>query len=218
MVMRLILLGPPGIGKGTQAKILQEQFKIPQISTGDMLRENVKNGTALGKKAKEFMDKGELVPDSLIIDLIGVRLDSKDAENGFILDGFPRTLPQAEALEKLLKAKKIRVDRVIDIDTDNTDIIITRITGRRVCSVCGKIYHMTNMPPKKEGVCDIEGAPLIQRKDDNEATVRNRLKIYYDLTMPLKEFYKNSYSERYLLIEGSQTAGQVNEYLQKKLG
>jgi len=215
--MRLILLGPPGVGKGTQAKILTGQFGIPQLSTGDMLRENVKNATPVGLKAKSFMDKGELVPDSVIIDLIRERLKKPDCAPGFILDGFPRTAGQAEALEALLKEMKISVDKIIDIDTDDESVIIDRVAGRRVCNACGKIYHLKNMPPKKEGVCDACGGPLIQRKDDNEATIRNRLKVYYELTMPLKEFYKSRYPGKYLLLDGSQSADQVNAILQSKL-
>ncbi len=215
--MRLILLGPPGVGKGTQAKILVEQYKVPQLSTGDMLRENVKKETPVGLKAKAFMDKGELVPDTVIIDLIGERLTNNDCKNGFILDGFPRTLPQAEALEALLKKNSIVIDYIIDIDTDNENIIVSRVAGRRVCQTCGKIYHLINMPPKKQDICDACNGPLYQRKDDNEETIRNRLKIYYQQTMPLKEFYRSRYDKKYLLVDGSQTADQVNTILQQKL-
>jgi adenylate kinase len=215
--MRLILLGPPGVGKGTQAKILTEQFSIPQLSTGDILRENVKKATPVGLKAKSFMDKGELVPDDVIIDLIRERLKQSDCARGFILDGFPRTVGQAEALEALLKGMAIAVDGVIDIDTSDESVIITRVAGRRVCGSCGKIYHTKNMPPKKEGVCDACGGALIQRKDDNEETIRNRLKIYYQMTLPLKEFYKSRYADRYLLLDGARSADEVNAVLQQKL-
>ncbi len=215
--MRLILLGPPGVGKGTQAKILVDQLVIPQLSTGDILRDNVKKSTPVGIKAKEFMDKGELVPDSVIIDLIAVRIKEDDCKKGFILDGFPRTLPQAEALETLLLSNAISIDYIIDIDTTDENVIVSRVAGRRVCQSCGKIFHMTNMPPKKEGVCDSCQGQLIQRKDDNEETIRNRLKVYYKQTSPLKDFYKKKYSERYILVDGSQSAIQVNALLQNKL-
>jgi adenylate kinase len=215
--VRFILLGPPGIGKGTQAKILVGQFGIPQISTGDMLRENIKAGTQLGLDAKKFMDKGELVADDVIIGMISERLKAPDCKKGFILDGFPRTVVQAEALGKLVKSMDMPIDQVIDIDTDKTEIIIERITGRRVCSKCGRIYHLKNMPSQKEGVCDDDGADLIQRKDDTEETVRRRLKVYYELTMPLKDYYKKTSPGKYLLIEGSKTADEVNAVLQKKL-
>ena len=215
--MRLILLGPPGVGKGTQAKILTEQFSIPQLSTGDILRENVKRATLVGLKAKSFMDKGELVPDGVIIDLIRERLKQSDCADGFILDGFPRTVGQAETLETLLKEMAVAIDRVVDIDTTDESVIITRVAGRRVCGSCGKIYHMKNMPPRKEGVCDVCDKPLIQRKDDNEETIRSRLTIYYKMTKPLKEFYKSRYDGRYLLLDGAQNADQVNAVLQSKL-
>jgi adenylate kinase len=215
--MRFILLGPPGIGKGTQAKILTKQFDVPQISTGDMLRAALKAGTPIGLKAKEFMDSGRLVPDEVIIGLIRERIVQSDCANGFILDGFPRTLPQAEALEALLQETKLRIDRVIDIDTDDTSVIIGRVTGRRVCGSCGKIYHMQNMPPKKEGVCDACGQALVQRKDDTEETIRERLKVYYQQTAPLKAFYKTRYADRYLLVDGAWTADKVNATLQAAL-
>jgi len=218
MEMRLILLGPPGVGKGTQAKILIKQYSVPQISTGDMLRASVKNETDLGKKAKEYMDRGDLVPDNVIIGLIQERLKENDAQTGFILDGFPRTVAQAEALETLLSDLNIEIDKVIDIDTKDEDVIVERITGRRVCKQCGAIYHIKNMPPKVDGVCDACGGELYQRKDDNEATVRNRLKVYYDLTSPLKEFYKNKYADKYLFVEGSQSADEANAIIIKSLG
>jgi adenylate kinase len=215
--VRFILLGPPGIGKGTQAKILVGQFGIPQISTGDMLRENIKAGTKLGLDAKTFMDKGELVADDVIIGMISERLKAPDCKKGFILDGFPRTVVQAEALGKLVQKLDMPIDQVIDIDTDRSEIIIERIAGRRVCAKCGRIYHLKNMPPKKEGVCDDDGADLIQRKDDTEETIRRRLKVYYEQTMPLKDYYKRTSPEKYLLIEGSKTADEVNAVLQIKL-
>lgn len=215
--MRMILLGPPGVGKGTQAKILVQQYSIPQLSTGDMLRDNVKKGTPVGLKAKEYMDKGELVPDSVIIDLIAVRIKETDCAKGFILDGFPRTLPQAEALEKLLQENSISIDYIVDVDTNDEDVIVGRVAGRRVCATCGKIFHLKNMPPKREGICDDCGKELMQRKDDNEETIRNRLKIYYQQTAPLKDFYSKKYTQRYILVDGAQSAEQVNSILKDKM-
>lgn len=215
--MRFILLGPPGIGKGTQAKLLVRQFGIPQISTGDMLRAALKEGTPVGLRAKEYMESGRLVPDDVIIDLIRERIAAADCAAGFILDGFPRTLPQAEALERLLAEKGLRIDRVIDIDTEDTSVIVSRVTGRRVCPSCGRIYHVTNMPPKRAGVCDECGQPLVQRKDDTEETIRERLRVYYEQTAPLKEFYRTRYGDRYILVDGAWTADRVNERLQALL-
>ena len=211
--MRLILLGPPGIGKGTQAKILSRQFSIPQISTGDMLRDAVKEKTSLGIQAKEYMDAGKLVPDDLIINLIKDRLNNSDCKRGFILDGFPRTLLQAEALESLIKEINIKIDFVVDIDTENTDIIVSRVAGRRICPVCGRIYHIQNMPPKRDNRCDDDNAELIQRKDDNEETIRNRLNVYYEQTLPLKDFYKKHYESKYILVDGALSADSVNDKL-----
>ena len=216
--MRLILLGPPGVGKGTQAKILIKQYNVPQISTGDILRESVKNQTELGQKAKAYMDKGDLVPDDIIVALIQERLKQEDTQNGFILDGFPRTVAQAEALEKMLDDLSISIDKIIDIDTDKEDVIVERITGRRICKQCGAIYHIKNMPPKVAGVCDICGGELYQRKDDNEETVRNRLKVYYEQTSPLKDFYKEKYPDKYLFVEGSMTADEANKIITGALG
>jgi adenylate kinase len=182
-----------------------------------MLRENVKQGTPVGLKAKEYMDKGELVPDSVIIDLIAERIKEKDCAKGFILDGFPRTLPQAEALENLLKRNGLSIDYIVDVDTDDENVIVGRVAGRRVCPSCGKIYHLKNMPPKREGLCDDCGKELIQRKDDNEATIRNRLKIYYQQTAPLKDFYSKRYEQRYILVDGAQSAEKVNAILKEKI-
>jgi adenylate kinase len=188
--MNLILLGGPGAGKGTQAKKLIEEFKIPQISTGDMLRAALANKTELGLKAKEYMDKGALVPDEVVIGLIEERLAQSDASNGYILDGFPRTVPQAEALDRVLGKLGQKIDHVLSIEVDNEELV-KRLSGRRTCRDCGAMYHVMFTPSEKEGVCDKCTGDLYQRDDDNEATVRNRLKVYADQTFPLIEYYRN---------------------------
>jgi adenylate kinase len=188
--MNLILLGGPGAGKGTQAKKLIEKYRIPQISTGDILRAAVKEGTAMGKKAKEYMDAGKLVPDEVVIGIIRDRLAQSDAKQGFILDGFPRTVPQAEALDKVLVELGSKIDHVVSIDVDE-EALVTRLTGRRTCknATCGQMFHEEFTPPKKAGVCDKCGADLYQRDDDNETTVRSRLSTYNDATKPLIDYY-----------------------------
>ena len=188
-MFRLVLLGPPGAGKGTQAVKIAEKYQIPHISTGDIFRKNVKEGTPLGKKAKEYMDKGELVPDELVVELVADRLDAADCKNGFLLDGFPRTVFQAEKLDQYLEAKGIALDKVIDISADE-EVLLARMIGRRVCRACGAPYHIKNMPPKKEGICDICGGEVYQRADDTEETVRNRFKVYQKQTMPLIAYYE----------------------------
>jgi len=189
--MNIILLGGPGAGKGTQAKKLIEKYQIPQISTGDILRAAVKEGTEMGKKAKEYMDAGKLVPDEVVIGIIKDRLKEPDAQKGFILDGFPRTVPQAEALDKVLADMGKKIDHVVSIDVDEEELV-TRLTGRRTCknAACGQMYHIKFTPPKKEGVCDKCGAELYQRDDDNEATVRSRLATYNQATKPLIDYYQ----------------------------
>lgn len=189
MAKRIILLGPPGAGKGTHAKFLSERYNLPHISTGDILRARIKDGSSLGEKAKAFVESGQLVPDSLVIEMVAERLKEPDTKNGFILDGFPRTVEQAEALGRFLEKEKQAISVVIDFDTSE-ETIIERLAGRRACSKCTANYHIKNVPPKKEGICDRCGSSLIQRKDDNEATVRNRLKVYHDQTAPLIDFYK----------------------------
>ena len=183
--MNLILLGAPGAGKGTQAELLVKKLSIPAISTGNMLREAMANGTELGKKAKQYMDEGALVPDELILGIVADRVAQSDCAKGFILDGVPRTLAQAEALE----AKGVRIDHVISIEVDDSEIE-RRMTGRRVCPKCGASYHIVNVPPKQEGVCDVCGGKLVQRKDDDPETVRDRLAVYHKETEPLKGFYE----------------------------
>lgn len=189
--MNLILLGGPGAGKGTQAKKLIDKYQIPQISTGDILRAAVKEGTELGRKAKEYMDAGKLVPDEVVIGIIKDRLAQPDCKKGFILDGFPRTVPQAEALDKVLGELGSKIDHVISIEVDEEELV-TRLTGRRTCKnpSCGMMYHIKFNPPKKEGICDKCGSELYQRDDDNEATVRSRLATYNQATKPLIDYYQ----------------------------
>jgi adenylate kinase len=186
--MNLILLGPPGGGKGTQAKLLMDRYKVPQISTGDILRDNLKRGTELGKQAKQFMDKGQLVPDAVVIGIIRDRLKKPDCNGGFMLDGFPRTVAQGEALDKVLVDMSRKLDHVVSIDVPDEELV-KRLTGRRTCRACGEGYHVMFKPPKKEGACDKCGGELYQRDDDNETTVRNRLSVYKKQTQPLIDYY-----------------------------
>ncbi len=188
--MNLILLGPPGAGKGTQAQMLMEHYRIPQISTGDILRSAVKQGTPLGKQAKAFMDKGELVPDEVVIGIIDQRLREADCKNGFILDGFPRTTPQAEALETILAKIEKPLDHVVNIEVDSEELV-RRLTGRRTCKNCGAMFHVAFHPPVKEDICDRCGGPLYQREDDREETIRTRLKEYEKQTAPLIRYYQD---------------------------
>ncbi len=185
--MKLILLGAPGAGKGTQAEFISEKYDIPMVSTGNMIREALKNETELGLKAKSFMDAGQLVPDEVVIGIIKERLDNEDCKNGFILDGFPRTIPQAEALDKM----GIELDKVVDFEVPD-EAIIARMSGRRVCSACGSSYHTEFKRPEKDGVCDKCGAELVQRKDDHPDTVKERLRVYHEQTEPLKDYYSKT--------------------------
>ena len=186
--MKLIIMGPPGAGKGTQAALIKDTYQIPHISTGDMFREAIKNETPLGVEAKGYIDKGLLVPDSVTIGLVKERLANKDCQEGFLLDGFPRTIPQAEALNIILAELNIKLDAVVNIDVDDS-VLIDRIVGRRVCPVCKAGYHVKYLQPKVEGICDECGGQLVQRKDDTEETVKNRLEVYANQTKPLLEFY-----------------------------
>ena len=190
-MLRTILLGPPGAGKGTQAVKIVEKYGIPHISTGDIFRENIKNGTELGKKAQEYMNRGELVPDDLVIEIATDRLLKDDCRNGFLLDGFPRTVYQAEKLDEFLAAQGGKIDKVLDIAVGK-DELITRLTGRRVCKACGASFHVVNIPTKKEGVCDYCGGELIQRADDNLETVTNRIDVYEAQTKPLIDYYEKA--------------------------
>jgi adenylate kinase len=187
--MRLILLGPPGAGKGTQAKMLVEKHAIPQISTGDILREAVKNQTSLGKEAKSFMDAGGLVPDSIVVGIIRERLQEDDCAKGYILDGFPRTVPQADELKKALGEMGQSIDSVLSIVVENEELI-GRLTGRRTCKECGTGYHIMYKKPEKDGTCDQCQGPLFQRDDDKEETIKNRLAVYNEQTEPLIQYYE----------------------------
>ena len=187
-MLRTVLLGPPGAGKGTQAVRIVEKYNVPHISTGDIFRENIKNGTELGKKAQEYMNKGELVPDDLVIEIATTRLLADDCKNGFLLDGFPRTVYQAEKLDAFLEEHGMKLDKVIDIEVEKEELI-TRLTGRRVCKACGASYHVVNIPPKTEGICDNCGGELFQRADDTVETVENRIAVYSEQTMPLVDYY-----------------------------
>ncbi len=189
MAWRIVLLGPPGAGKGTHAKILSEHYEIPHISTGDLLRSQIQEGTSLGKRAKSFIDSGKLVPDDLVVDMVKDRLGKSDAANGFILDGFPRTVEQAKALDEMLAKRQTPLNLVLEFNTSEK-VIINRLSGRRTCSNCNANYHIPNIPPKREGICDACGKPLVQRKDDQPETIRKRLKVYEDQTAPLVEFYR----------------------------
>lgn len=214
-MLRTILLGPPGAGKGTQAVKIVEKYGIPHISTGDIFRENIKNGTELGKKAQEYMNKGELVPDDLVIEIATTRLLADDCKNGFLLDGFPRTVYQAQKLDKFLAAHDSKIDKVLDIAVEKEELI-TRLTGRRVCKACGASFHVVNIPPKKEGVCDYCGGELIQRADDNLETVTNRIDVYEAQTMPLIEYYENAGNIAH--IDGSTGLDNVFADIVKALG
>ena len=209
--MNLILLGAPGAGKGTQAELLMEKLSIPGISTGNMLREAMRNGTPVGEKAKYYMDNGLLVPDEVIMDIIVERVAQPDCANGFILDGVPRTLPQAEALE----ARGIQIDHVVSIEIDDS-VIEGRMTGRRVCGSCGASYHIVANAPKVEGKCDNCGSDLVIRKDDAPETVRRRLVVYHEQTEVLKDFYAKLGKLR--IVEGNQTIEGANEDILAAIG
>lgn len=188
--MNLILMGLPGAGKGTQAEFIEEKYKTPHISTGDMFRLAIQEETELGKQAKSYMDEGSLVPDEVTNGIVEERLAMDDCAEGFLLDGFPRTLPQAEALEEILENLNKKVDYVIHVDVP-AEKLLERLTGRRVCPECGATYHITNNPPKEEGICDRDGATLVQRDDDTEETVEKRLSVNIEQTKPLLDFYHN---------------------------
>ena len=187
--MRLILMGPPGVGKGTQAMRLRDSLGIPHISTGDLLRNAVQAGSVLGREARGYMESGRLVPDDVIARLVAERLDRPDAAAGFLLDGFPRTLPQVEELERLLDARGLGIDRVIALEASEAEIV-RRLSGRRVCPKCGALYHLESRPPASPGVCEGCGTPLVQRPDDTEAVIRERLRVYRDETLPVAQAYR----------------------------
>lgn len=205
-MLRLILLGPPGAGKGTQAARIVEKYNIPHISTGDIFRKNIKEGTELGKRAQDYMNKGELVPDDLVIEIAEARIIEEDCKGGFLLDGFPRTVYQAEKFDEFLKEAGMAIDKVLNISVDSEELM-QRIIGRRVCKSCGASYHMKNMPPKVEGICDVCGGELYQRHDDTAETVKNRVSVYDAQTRPLVDYYNNT--ERLAQIDGEQSQESV---------
>ncbi len=186
--MKIIMLGAPGAGKGTQAKMIAEKYGIPHVSTGDIFRANIKNGTELGKEAKKYMDQGLLVPDELTVKILLDRVAQADCAKGYVLDGFPRTIPQAEVLDEALNKLGEKIDYAINVDVPDENIV-RRMSGRRSCLKCGATYHIEHIPPKKEGVCDTCGSELVLRDDDRPETVQNRLKVYHDQTQPLIDFY-----------------------------
>lgn len=213
--MRIILLGPPGAGKGTQAAGIVEKYNIPHISTGDIFRKNIKEGTELGKKAKGYIDQGLLVPDELTVGLVTDRIAQPDCEKGFMLDGFPRNVAQAQHLDKYLREVGISLDKVVNIEVDK-DILVGRAVGRRICKSCGATYHVEFNPPKVDGVCDVCGGELYQRADDNEETVSKRIQVYLDETKPLVNYY----SEEGIIanINGQQSIDKVFADIVEALG
>ena len=213
--MKIIMLGAPGAGKGTQAKMIAAKYSIPHISTGDIFRANIKQGTELGQKAKEYMDKGLLVPDELVVDLIMDRFQQDDAKNGYVLDGFPRTIPQAEALDKALAAAGEAVDCAINVEVPD-EKIVNRMSGRRACVGCGATYHIVYNAPKVEGVCDTCGEKLILRDDDKPETVLNRLSVYHEQTQPLIDYYTEKGIEKE--VDGTQDMNKVFDDIVAILG
>ena len=212
--LRLILLGPPGAGKGTQASAIVEKYNIPHISTGDIFRENIKKGTELGEKAKEYMDKGLLVPDELVISIVEDRLQQEDCKNGFLLDGFPRTLNQGEALDEVLSKMGLNLNRVVNLDVGK-EILIERAIGRRICKDCGEVFHIKFNPSKKEGVCDNCGGKLYQRDDDTVETVEKRIEVYHKQTEPLIDYYNKK--GLILNVDGSKDKNLLFEEIVKAL-
>ncbi|SHE71589.1 adenylate kinase [Caloramator proteoclasticus] len=213
--MKIVLLGPPGAGKGTQAKLIVQKYNIPHISTGDIFRKNIKEMTPLGIKAKEYIDKGQLVPDELTVEIVKDRIKEDDCKNGFLLDGFPRTVAQADALNDVLSELGTKLDYVINIKVDENNLI-ERLSGRRVCPKCGASFHVVFNPPKVEGVCDYCGAEVVQRADDSEETVKNRLSVYNKQTQPLIDYYmKNGLIKN---INGEQDINDVFEEICNVLG
>ena len=212
--MNLILMGLPGAGKGTQAEKINEKYNIPHISTGDMFRLAIKEGTELGKKAKEYMDQGDLVPDEVTVGIVKERLSKDDCKKGFLLDGFPRTIAQAESLQEILEDLSEEIDHVVNVEVPE-EKLVERLTGRRVCPTCGTTYHVVYNPPKEEGICDRDGSKLIQRDDDKPETVKNRLAVNLEQTQPLLDFYKE---RGYLVtVDGDQDIDDVFGDIQSKI-
>ncbi len=213
--MKIVMLGAPGAGKGTNASRISDRYHIPHISTGDIFRENIKNGTELGQKAKTYMDQGLLVPDELTCDLLMDRIAKDDCKDGFILDGFPRTIPQAEALTEALSAKGEEMEYALNVVIED-EKIVKRMAGRRVCPKCGEVFHIVNNPPKQEGICDKCGSELVQRADDNAETVAKRLEVYHEQTEPLIAYY----TEKGIMheISGEVVAGHEMDEIEKILG
>jgi len=214
-LMKIIMLGAPGAGKGTQAKQIADKYSIPHISTGDIFRANLKAGTDLGKKAKEYMDQGLLVPDELTCDLVMDRISQDDCKNGFVLDGFPRTIPQAEALDAALSKIGQKMDYAVDVDVPDENII-NRMSGRRACLNCGATYHIVSIPTKVEGVCDRCGSPVVLRDDDQPETVKKRLEVYHAQTQPLIDYYKKQNILK--SVDGTQPMEKVFDAIVEILG
>ncbi len=204
--MKIIMLGAPGAGKGTQAIMIAEKYGIPHVSTGDIFRANIKNGTELGKEAKKYMDQGLLVPDELTVKILLDRVAKDDCKNGYVLDGFPRTIPQAEVLDRALGEMNDAIDVAVNVDVPD-ESIIRRMSGRRACLSCGATYHIEHVPPKKEGICDHCGQPLVLRDDDKPETVQNRLKVYHEQTQPLIDYYTGKGILR--TVDGTQSMNDV---------
>jgi adenylate kinase len=209
--VRIVLVGPPGAGKGTQAQFIASHLSIPKISTGDIFRANVSGNTPLGQKAKEYMDRGDLVPDEITIAMVRDRLAEDDAQEGFLLDGFPRNVPQAETLKKILSEMDRRLDLVLELIVDD-DEVVRRLSGRRTCRKCGRIWHVAFDPPTKDGTCDVCGGELFQRDDDREATIRHRLEVYQEQTAPLASFYADEG-----ILVGLDATGPVEEVTDRAL-
>lgn len=212
--MRLVLLGPPGAGKGTQAMNLVDQYDLVHVSTGDLFRANIKNETELGKQVQSYLSSGKLVPDELTIALVWDRLDQDDTQKGFLLDGFPRTIAQAEALDQGLEERGMKIDAAVCIDVPSP-VLVERLAGRRICPECGASYHIKDNPPKKEGICDRCGAALEQRKDDTEETVKDRIDVYHKNTEPLIDFYQKQ--GKLMKVNGNQGVDQVSQEIYRSL-
>lgn len=213
--MNVVLLGPPGAGKGTQAARIVEKYGVPHISTGDIFRANIKAGTELGKRAQEYMNRGELVPDELVVEIATDRLAADDCKEGFLLDGFPRTVFQAEKLDEFMASKGREIEHVLNIEVGRDDLM-ARLTGRRVCKSCGASFHVVNIPPKQEGICDNCGAELVQRADDNEETASNRIEVYNRETKPLIDYYEKA--GNIVNIDGGKAAEDVFAAIADRLG